>query len=306
MYIVKNKKRKDLKRIVVSLMVASLVVMADENNLSEEKLNREIAEAKAQKKAIESKIKSLQAKLPYTKSIVRAELGFMQTQGNTKTDTFNLDLNAKKGWSELHLVEFSLDAQYATDDSVETKNKYLAELGYGYSITDRLSMTYLFGYKEDRFSGYDYQLYTGPGLKYAFIKKQDHKLTFEGSALFSQDSIEDTKYDAAGGTIPYPNPDNIAVARVESGKTNRYGSYRVKAIYGWQILSNLKFDQDLSYRSEFKDSSVNFITSKSALSSKINSTLSAGISYKVDYVNSPPEGKENTDKTLTANLIIDY
>jgi len=280
--------------------------MANDEIISEEKLKADIAEATAQKKALESKIKNLKSQLPHTRLIARAELGFMQTQGNTNTDTFNLDLNVKKGWNKVHLVEFSFDAQYATDDNVETKNKFTTELQYDYSITDRVSATYLLGYKQDKFSGYDYQLYTGPGLKYAFIKTQNHKLAFEGSVLYSQDSVEDTLYDAAGSTIPYPNPDNIAVARTDSGQINKYASYRIKGIYGWQIFSNLKFDQDLSFRSEFEDSDVIFVTSKSALTSKINSTFSAGISYKVDYVNTPPEGKENTDKTFTANLIIDY
>jgi len=285
-------------------MVASSLIMADD--VSQEQLRAEIAEAKAQKSAIDDKIKNLQAKLPHAKLIARAELGFMKTQGNTNTDTFNLDLNVKKGWSKVHLVEFSFDAQYATDDKIETKNKYTTELGYNYSLTQRLSATYLVGYKKDKFSGYDYQFYTGPGLKYAFIKTQDHKLSFEGSVLYSQDSVEDTKYDAAGNAIPYPNPDNLAVVKTQNGQINRYAAYRIKGIYGWQILSNLKFDQELSYRSEFEDSNVIFVTSKSALSSKFNSTFSAGISYKVDYVNTPPSGKENTDKTFTANLIIDY
>lgn len=295
-----------MKKIILSLVLASALVVASEEIVNEEALRAEIAESKAQKSALDDKIKSLQSKLPHAKLIAHAELGFMKTQGNTNTDTFNLDLNVKKGWNKVHLVEFSFDAQYATDDKVETKNKYLAELGYGYSLTDRLSATYLLGYKEDKFSGYDYQFYTGPGLKYAFIKTQDHKLTFEGSALFSQDSIEDSKYDATGSSIPYPNPDNLIAVRIQKGEVDRYASYRIKGIYGWQIFSNLKFDQDVSYRSEFNDSSVIFIASKSALTSKINSTFSAGISYKVDYVNTPPQGKKHTDKTLTANLIIDY
>jgi len=291
---------------VLSLMIASSLVLANNKIISEEKIKVEIAETTAQKKALESKIKSLQSKLPHAKRIARAALGFMQTQGNTDTDTFNLDLNIKKSWNKVHLVEFSFDAQYATDDNVETKNKFTTELQYSYSTTDRLSATYLLGYKQDKFSGYNYQFYTGPGLKYAFIKTQVHKLTFEGSVLYSQDGVEDTQYDAAGGIITYPNPDNIAVARTDSGQINKYAAYRIKGIYGWQIFSNLKFDQDFSYRSEFEDSSVIFITSKSALTRKFNSTFSAGISYKVDYVNTPPEGKDNTDKTFTANLIMDY
>jgi len=49
-----------------------------------------------------------------------------------------------------------------------------------------------------------------------------------------------------------------------------------------------------------------FAFSKTALSTKFSDIFSAGISYKVDYSNSPATGKEYTDRTFTANLIIDY
>jgi len=295
-----------LNKIVLSLVVVSSLLMASEVAKDQEQLKKDIAQSKAEAKALSEKIKKLEAQLPPNEKLMtHTELGFIQTQGNTQTETFNLDLAAKKGWGK-HLIKFSLDAQYALDSENETKNKYATELEYGYSLTDRLSATYLIGFKQDKFSGFDYQAYTGPGLKYLLIKTTKHNLALDGSILYSQDNVEDTKYDALGNIIAYPNPSNTPVASTTYGAINNYGSYRAKGVYAWQMLTNLKFDQELSYRAEFNDSTVFFATSKTAFSSKINSTFSAGISYKVDYVNSPPTGKENTDKTFTANLIIDY
>ncbi|EDZ63198.1 putative outer membrane protein [Sulfurimonas gotlandica GD1] len=295
-----------MNKIVLSLVVASSLLMAAEVAIDQEQLKKDIAQSKAEAKALSAKIKKLEAQLPPNEKLMtHTELGFIQTQGNTKTDTFNLELDAKKGWGK-HLIKFLFDAQYAQDSANETKNKYATELEYGYSLTDRLSATYLIGFKQDKFSGYDYQAYTGPGIKYLLVKTTNHNLTLDGSILYSQDDIEDTNYDATGTIIAYPNPNNLATASTTNGAINNYGSYRVKGVYAWQMLTNLKFAQDLSYRSQFKDSTIFFVTSKTAFSSKINSTFSAGISYKVDYVNTPPTGKENTDKTFTANLIIDY
>lgn len=295
-----------MNKIVLSLVVASSLLMASEVAKDQEQLKKDIAQSKAEAKALSEKIKKLEAQLPPNEQLMtHTELGFIQTQGNTKTETFNLELKAKKGWGN-HLLKFSLDAQYALDNDNETKNKYATELEYAYKLTDKLSATYLIGFKQDKFSGFDYQAYTGPGLKYNAIKTKAHILDIDGSILYSEDNVEDTNYDALGNIIAYPNPDNIATASTTYGAINRYGSYRVKGVYAWQMLTNLKFDQELSYRAELKDLTVFFVTSKTAFSSKINSTFSAGISYKVDYVNSPPTGKENTDKTFTANLIIDY
>ncbi len=233
------------------------------------------------------------------------ELGFIQTEGNTKTETFNLDLDAKKAFNE-HLFSFSFDAQYAKSTEIETKNKFVTELGYSYSLTDKLSVTYIISYKEDKFSGFNYQTYTGPGLKYLVYKTKAHKLNIEGSILYSIDGTEDIDYDASGAIITYPNQDAITTAKTDYGETQTYASYRVKATYDWEILSNLKFNQELSFRAEIEDSEPFFFYSKTAFSSKISDFFSAGLSYKIDYVNTPPIGKDTTDRTLTANLIMDY
>ena len=239
------------------------------------------------------------------KFITHAEFGYVNTQGNTNTNAFSLDTNIKKSWQK-HLFELSFDGQYSSDNSIETKNKYLIELEYDYELGDKLAFDYLLGYKEDKFSSYQYQVYTGPGLKYKVIKTQEHDLNIEGNILYSQDETHDIDYDATGNTIAYPNPNNTAIASTLNGKTRSYTSYRTKAMYKWQILENLKFSQELSYRSEIEDSQNYFVFSKTAFTNKISDMFSAGINYKVDYVNLSGAGKENTDRTLTASLNVDF
>jgi len=237
-----------------------------------------------------------------TTFVTHTELGYIETQGNTETTTFNLDTKVKKGWGR-NIFELHFDGQYAEDKKTETKNKYLIELEYDYEITDRLAFNYLVGYKTDKFSAFDYQFYTGPGAKYKAIVTEKHKLSLEGNLLYSVDEISDVHYDSAGNIISYPA--STSVAATVAGETDNYAAFRAKAVYGWQILENLKFDQELSYRGSLEDSNKYFIFSKSAFKSKLSDIFSAGISYKVDYVNEPGV-KDNTDTTLTANLIIDY
>ena len=234
--------------------------------------------------------------------VTHTELGFIETQGNTETKTFNLESTLKKGW-ERNIFELHFDGQYAQDKEVETKNKYLIELEYDYEITDRLAFDYLLGYKTDKFSAFDSQFYTGPGAKYKVIVSKKHNLSLEGNVLYAIDEISDVNYDAAGDIISYPS--STPVFSTITGETDDYAAFRAKAVYGWQMLENLKFDQELSYRSSLEDTNKYFIFSKSAFKSKLSDIFSAGISYKVDYVNEPGV-KEKTDTTLTANLIIDY
>ncbi len=276
-----------MKKIVLSLVVCTSLLFSQEVELTKAELEAEIAKAKVHIAQLNKKVKKLEAKLPANeKLITHTELGYIKNSGNTNTETFNLELHLKKGWGN-HSVTYFFDGQYANDDQVETKNKFTTELEYGYLFTERFSLMYLTGYKQDKFSGFAYQAYTGPGLNYMLVKTTIQNLKLGGYILYSQDSI---KRD-----IPY-----------NSEEIHKYMAYRTALFYDWQIFSNLKFSQDLTYRSEFSDSQNYFAFSKTALSTKITDIISAGISYKVDYVNKPSESKKNTDKTLTANLIIDY
>lgn len=211
--------------------------------------------------------------------VTHTELGYIQTDGNTQTKTFNLDANAKKEWQK-QVLAFRVDAQYASNQNIEIKKRYLFELNYDYKYTKRLSLNYLIGYKSDKYAGFDYQFYTGPGLKYQVLKTKEHDLSINGNILYSSD-----KYT--------------------TNTTKDYTSYRLQAIYAWQMLKNLKFTQELTDRGSFEDAQNYFITSKTAFTSKLSDIFSAGLSYKVDYVNQPVSPK-STDTTLTFNLIMDY
>ena len=265
-----------MKKIILSSLVASSLLLAAEPDL-----NKDDA------------------------LVTHTELGYIKTDGNTETQTFNLDAKAKKGWGK-HIGNLLFDGQYADDSGIETKNKYLIELNYDYEFTDRFAFTYLAGYKVDKFSSFDSQAYTGPGAKYKAIVSDAHNLTLEGNILYAMDEISAVYYADTAKTISinYPNSTAGALA-MDPSISDNYGAYRAKAIYTWQILENLKFDQELTYRGSFEETSNYFIFSKSALTSKFTDMFSAGLSYKVDYVNEPGL-KDNTDTTLTANLIIDY
>lgn len=214
------------------------------------------------------------------------QLGYISTQGNTRTESFAFATKWNKAWDK-HALNWMFDAQYgkAEDSSgvyATNKNKFFTELGYDYSFSDALAFNYLAGYKHDKFSNFTYQFYTGPGAKYKAIKTDAHNLSLEASILYSLDKFIEPPYD-----------------------TNDYASFQAKGVYTWQITKTLKFDQTASYRVDLSDSDNYFVYSDSALSAKISDIFSAGLGYKVDYVNLPGD-KEHTDRTLLATLSIDY
>lgn len=298
------------KILLVLLTMSPLLLQADSK--ADTALEKEIANAKAQMQVLSAKIKTLESKRsaqviekkdPF---VTHTELGFISTSGNTKTRTYSLDTKIKKSFNK-HEFALSFDGEFADDDGVESKNKYLIELEYDYKLTKRLYLNYLLGYKSDRFSSFDYQAYTGPGVKYKVLDSKKYKLSLEGNILYSMDEYAQVNYADAAKTsvITYPNAHNTPVVATDASYSNDYAAYRGKIVYDWQMLQNLKFGQEVSYRGSFEQANQFFVYSKTGFLSKLTEMLSAGLSYKVDYVNQAGD-KKSTDTTLTANLVIDY
>lgn len=294
-----------MKKIILGSLVASSLLMADVA-VEQAQLKEEIAAAKSEVKAAQTKVKKLQAQLPPNEKLVtHTELGYIKTDGNTNTKAFILEASAKKAFGA-NVVGVALSGQCAKNNDIESKKKYSAKLNYGYMMTDRFSLTLLAMYKKDKFSGFNSQSSAGFGAKYIAYKSSTQKLSLEGNILYSMDDIEDIHYDAGAKVISYPNASNTPISTTTDGDEHNYGAYRASLAYTLQILPNLKFTQGIDYKAELEESQNYFVLSKTAFISKISDIFSAGVSYKVDYANTPPASKDDTDSTFSLNLIIDY
>ncbi|UFS62449.1 DUF481 domain-containing protein [Sulfurimonas sp. HSL-3221] len=237
--------------------------------------------------------------------VTHTELSYVQTQGNTDTTAFSLDFNGKKSWGA-HSLKLHADALYGTENSQENKNKLFGELNYDWQFAKHIALNYLAGYKDDKFSGFAYQFYTGPGAKVIVLDTKPYALEFQGNALYSIDQGMTKYYDVNGTEVPYPYPDGKAGLTKVDGTYNDYWGYMLKGAFSWIIVEGFKFIEEASYRSDFDNDQNYFVVSKTALESKINGNFSMGVSYKVDYTNLPPAGNERTDTTFMTSLIIDY
>lgn len=209
-----------------------------------------------------------------------AELGYVGTSGNTKTETFSFDGSVQKQLNE-HIFTIKANGAYVTNDDIVSKEKVATELTYDYKFTQTFTFDYTVGYKKDSFSGYKYEAFTGPGMKYFALNNEQQNLNFTLSALY------------------YRQKPDIS-------KLEEYSLAKVQGEYSHKLSDTLKFIQELSYSTAFEDTDTYFIDSKSALTSKISDILSAGLSYKINYVNLVPVGIQHNDTTLALNMIIDY
>lgn len=265
---------------LTALVLATSCLMAQQYT---QDVRDEIKETKQKIARLNANLKELESVLPQEELTysARAEAGYMLNSGNSDTEAFNIDAKITGRW-DLHSLEISMLWQYGADHDVENTNRFVSELLYDYKLSQRLSLDYLAGYKDDKFSGFDYQFYTGPGAKYVTIKTDFQDLTLGGNLLYAKD-------------------------KVFGGIDRTYAAYRVQGVYNMQLLENLKFHQTLNYRSEFSDIENYFVYSKTGFSTKLSDVFSAGIAYYVDYTNKPAlVEKTSTDTKFTFNLIADY
>lgn len=209
-----------------------------------------------------------------------AELGYIKTSGNTDTQSFSGIFNIDKTFDE-HVFRLDAESFYSDDDGEETKNRWKAVGNYDYPAADKVQFNYMLGYEQDRFSGFDSQFYTGPGIKWKAIEPPAHRLDLQANILYSSDEINEQE-------------------RLD------YASAQARLDYSWQIDERWKFVEIAFYRVDVSESDNYFINSRTGVESRISTLFSVGASYTVDFKNQAPEGKERRDTTFLVSLIIDY
>ncbi len=270
-----------MRKIVVSFVALAAMGFAAETDV--DRIKAQIAANEAEADTLKKELAAAVGPEPEPLK-THAELGFIKTTGNTKTTSFAGVLNISKAFGD-HMLRFDAEGYYSEDDGKETKNRWKTIANYDYPETSAWAFNYLIGYEVDKFSGFDSQFYTGPGVKWKAIEPPAHQLDLQGNVLYSQDDIEDT--DVGGGT-------------------HDYAAIQAKLDYNWQISESWKFIQIASYRVEVDELDNYFIYSKTAVESKISDIFSLGVNYTIDYKNEAPTDKVRTDKTFLISLIIDY
>jgi len=283
-----------MKKIIYILLASSSVIFAqitpEQIELQKAKEQFEVAKkalANAEKKfaKIQKTIKQDKINLPLNKGeeiVLTTKTGFSysNTSGNTDTERFSLDFHAQAKHKKNKLI-LDIDVLTSNSDGTENNNKWLVALQYDRELSEKIYFNYLISYGEDQFSGFDYQFNTGPGLGYKAIKTKKQTLNFEVNSLYSEDKLKD-------------------------GNKNSYVSALVGLAYKWQVVENFSFSQDAYYKAALDKFDNYFIYSKSSIENKINNMFSMGLSYKINYKNTPAENKERIDKTFLASFIINY
>lgn len=207
----------------------------------------------------------------------RAELAAYLTSGNTSNTGFSANVEVRREALEWrHTVR--LQADYQESLGLVTRERYLAAYEPNWKFDDR---AYLYGaaqYESDRFSGFTDRISLSSGAGYSAIKNKDVKLDLELGPAYRLTRFIDTADES-----------NLAA--------------RGSVDFDWKLTRGITVRQNASAYVQEANSTV---SSKSAVLAKLIGPLSAQFSYTLQYESRPPLGRQMTDSTSRAALVIDF
>ena len=212
------------------------------------------------------------------------QIGFFQSSGNTDSMglTAQIALN-REGINWEH--KFRAAADFRRNNGATDREQFMAVYEPRYQINDRLFAYALGQYERDRFQGFSGRYSFSGGLGYRVIDNDALRLSVKAGPAWR-------KAQFVNGT----SESNIAaLAGLD---------------FDWRISNRIKLTQDTNAVADTGGSAVAIVDSNNVtlnfvtgLEGKISDSLTARLSYTVEYDSNPPAGAVSTD-TLTRFTLV--
>lgn len=206
-----------------------------------------------------------------------AELGIVNTTGNTETETISAKAKAeteREKWR--HTINF--EALNSSDQNVSTAERYMLSGQSSYKMGKKNFFFVLVSYEDDRFSGYDYRITESIGYGRRVIGEPDLTLDLEIGPGARQSKLDNGD-----------NQDEMMV--------------RGAAKLAWEISKTSKFSEDFSTD---VGEDVTITKSVTALSAQVNGSLATKITYTIKNTSDVPVGVEKTDTETAVTLVYSF
>lgn len=207
----------------------------------------------------------------------RAELGGYMSTGNTENIGLTAAIEVKREALEWR-HKLRLQADYQESLGLVTRERYLAAYEPNWKFDDRAYMYGAAQYESDRFSGFYDRISVSTGAGYSAIKSPKVKLDVELGPAYRLTRFIDDKTES-----------NLAA--------------RGSMDLGVKLSPSISVTQNASAYLQDANSTV---SSRSALLAKLFGPFSAQFSYTLQYESTPPIGRQTTDTTSRAALVVDF
>lgn len=211
------------------------------------------------------------------------ELSYIQTSGNTETKSFAGKLETS-GQGGINRLFFNTDVLFQKNADQETADRIMMDGSWELKFSERFFALLTGDYQRDRFSGYEHRFSVGPGIGCDLVASEKTAVKVSSSLNYY--------YDKLSGEQP-TSDSHLAV------KAGLGGEYRIR--------ENLRLKNDFEYFISTDEWDNYFITNEAALYVNVNTFISIGIRYLIDYQNAPPsEGLKRLNTTFFSSLVFDF
>lgn len=217
----------------------------------------------------------------------KGELGAFMATGNTDNSGVTTSLTTERtGIDWRHKLTGRVD--YQRTNGVTTREQFLGRYEPNFNVSERFYVYALAQYERDRFQGFSGRYAVSGGIGYQALKKDDIQLSMKVGPAYR-------------------------VIEFVDGRTESRIAGLVGIDFDWSITDRLKLTQDTNAVAETGGSAIAIIDSRNTsldlvtgLNAKINSSLSARLSYAIEYNSNPPPGAVQTDTLSRMTLIYDF
>ena len=245
----------------------------------------DLAAAKAAKEA--AKIEKIRNAGLFDNWSGKGELGGFRATGNASNTGVTGSLSLRReGIDWNHKVRARAD--YQRNNGVTSREQYFASYEPNYKISDDLFFYGLAQYERDRFQGFSARYAISGGLGYQMIDNETMQLSMKAGPAYRITNF-----------------------------TNGESVERIAGLLGidfdWTITDRLKLTHDTNAVAETGGSatlivdgdntSLNFVT---GLNAKISDSITARLSYAVEYDSNPPANAVQTDTLSRVTIIYDF
>ena len=221
------------------------------------------------------------ALVPADTITVKADLGFVNTSGNTEVTTVNagntLELTGG-AWG----VKQAFSMIYGRTDGETSTSQYRASLRGDRGVSERLTLFVLTEFERNAFAGLSSRYTQSVGVGVAVIAAARDKLDLEVGAGYTwQNAVR-------------PTPDR------------EFSAGRVAARYRRQLGEKAEFSQLIEFLPNFKESEDRRFNAETALSAPIAAGIAMKASYLIRHDGLPEPGFEKTDRVFTTGIQVTF
>lgn len=233
----------------------------------------------------------------------KGELGFVNVDGNSESQTLNGALTLEKSAGQWKHIAKATALRASTDGDVNGES-YSAGWRSEYAFDERLYGFGDFRAYEDKFDSFD-EIYTlAFGLGYRVIMQDDIKWNLS-AGLGYRDTTLNTEVPLLDPITnnPVVNPITNEQVTVEKSEDISGATLLLESDYKHKLSETTSFE---NYTRIEPTSDNTFVQNVAGLSVSINTALALKVGYDVRYNTDPAPGFKSTDRITSVNIVYSF